>query len=106
MIAEGSEPFDFGFKHAQSCLKSFQKLLVDKYRNSVLIKNEWTHIQKKLIANRTLLKNSPYWKDVKWLVKADLMHPETLKRPLTIREKLSQYKFYQMLHELKVKFRG
>lgn len=106
LIAEGAEPVDFGFADAHSTIKNIRKCLVDDYKNSALLQLQWTHIQKRLISNVKTLKKIPYWKYVKWLVKADLWHPETLKRPMTIRERLSQYKFYQMLHELKVKIRG
>ena len=106
LIAEGADPVDYGFSSTRSTIQNLQRYLIRNYKNSGILQRQWTYVQDRLIQNRLKVKMQPYWKHVKWLIYADLWHPETLKAPLSIREKLSQYKFYQKLHELKVKLRG
>jgi len=106
LIAEGADPVDYGFEYTRNTIQNLQRYLVDWHRYDAVLQKHWTHIQKSIIAHRFELKKQPDWKYVKWLVKADFWHPETLKKPVTIRERLSQYRFYQKLHELKVKLRG
>lgn len=106
LIAEGADPVDYGFEYTRNTIQNLQRYLVDWHRYDAVLQKHWTHIQKSIIAHRFELKKQPDWKYVKWLVKADFWHPETLKKPMTIRERLSQYRFYQKLHELKVKLRG
>ena len=105
LIAEGADPVEYGFSETRSTIQNLKKHLVCNYRNNSVLQRHWVHIQNSIIAHRSELGSHPDWKSVKWLVKADLWHPETLKCPMTIREKLSQFRFYQKLHELKVKIR-
>lgn len=105
LIAEGADPVDYGFEHTRSTIQNLQRYLVDRCRNDVVLQKHWTHIQKSVIQHRSELRKHADWKYVKWLLKADLWHPETLRAPISFRERLSQYRFYQKLHELKVKLR-
>lgn len=106
LIAEGADPVDYGFADTRMAMKNFRKHLVNRHRNDVLLQKHWTHIQKRIIENRRNLKKHPDWKAVRWMLKADFWHPETLKAPMSVRGKLSQYKFYQFLHRVKVKIHG
>ena len=106
LIAEGADPVDYGFVYTRSTIQNLQRYLVDHCRSTVVLQKQWTHIQKSAIRNKLALKKHPDWKHVKWILKVDFWHPETLKRPMSIREKLSYYKFYQLLHKMKVKLHG
>ena len=106
LVAEDADPVDYGFADTRMAMKNFQKHLVNRHRNDVVLQKHWTHIQKRIIENRRSLKKHPDWKDIKWMLKADFWHPETLTVPVSMRGKLSQYKFYQFLHRVKVKIRG
>lgn len=106
LIAEFADPVYYGFDHTRSTIKNLQRHLIGNYRSSSILQEQWTHIQNRIVAHRSELKNHPDWKHVKWLVKADLWHPESLAEPISIRERLSQYRFYQKLHKLKLKLRG
>ena len=106
LIAEGEDPLDYGFEHTPRTMPDLQRYLVTNCRNMVALQDYWTHIQKRLAEHRVELRNHMYWKNVKWILKVDFWHPETWKRSMNLRERLSQYKFYQKLHEIKVKLRG
>ena len=106
LIAEGADPVDYGFADTRMAMKNFQKHLVNRHRNDVVLQKHWTHIQKRIIENRRSLKKHPDWKKVRWILKADFWNPETLKAPKSVRGKLSQYKFYQFLHKVKVRIYG
>ncbi len=106
LIAEGADPVDYGFAYTRTTIQNLRRYLVSNYRSSGILQRQWTHIQDRITANRLQLGKHSDWKYVKWLLKADLWHPETVKIPMSIRERLSQYRFYQKLHELKVKIRG
>lgn len=106
LIAEGTDPVHYGFTHTRTTIRNLQQYLVTNYRNNSILQRQWTHIQNRIQLHRSELRKHPDWKYVKWIVKADFLHPETLKYPMGIRERLSQYRFYQKLHELKVRLRG
>ena len=106
LIAEGEDPVRYGFGDAEVTLDDLQLCLCERPEHYVALKVYWIYIQKSIIKNRHKLRKNPQWKHMKWILKADFSHPETLKAPMSMREKLSQYRFYQKLHELKVKLRG
>ena len=106
LVAEGADPVDYGFVDTRSTMPNFRRYLIERYRNDAILQRQWTHIRSAIISNHAQLKKHPDWKHVKWLVKADLFHPEPLRIPVSIRERLSQYRFYQKLHEWKVKLHG
>lgn len=106
LIAECADPVMFGFEASQTTLSNIRERILGNPIYFETITSYWTHIQKRIIDNQKILRKGSTWKYIKWIVKIDFWHPETLKRPMTIRERLSQYRFYQKLHELKVKLRG
>jgi len=107
LIAEGALPAEYGFDQVGETLPMMSKMLIGQGKlTQFLAIAEWTHIQDALHKNLVRVKKTPYWKYVKWILKADFEHLDSIKRPMSVRERLSQYKFYQMLHEVKVKLRG
>ncbi len=103
LIAEGADPADYGFEETRKTLPNLRNYIVRYCRNDILLQKHWTHIQKSILEHFSEVKKSPYWKHIRWIIKADFQHPETLKGPINLREKLSHYKFYQVLRSIKRK---
>ena len=108
LLAEGADPVEYGFQDAKESLADMHRYIVSQCTDMQTLPDYWPHIQRRICENKQLLQSKPYWKQIKWMVSADFMHPETLKMPLSyrIRSKLSTFQFYQMLHNLKVKLHG
>ena len=65
----------------------------------------WVHIQSAAVKNLDVLKTKPYYKQLKWVVKADFKNPDNFKLPFEyrFRAKLSTFKFYKFLYRIKNK---
>lgn len=109
IIAEGGNPQKYGFDN----FEQYQNDMIPQIRKSdpLRIYQFWPPIQNAVKANKKAIRHNPYWKYIKWIEKADFSNPVGLQEPLlvrlekakTIRGKLSEFKFYQSLHEWKVK---
>lgn len=107
ILVENEDPARLGFPGFERNLENIRTVLNVKY--SEALRSYWTKIQDSLIANRRTIRNTPYWKTVRWIEKADFEHPETIQVPISIRAGvrpwLSQFRFYQALHEMKEKLK-
>ena len=109
IVAEGADPREYGFEKADETLSKMQYVLIGQGKlTKSVAKDYWTHIQNRVVENAECLKKLQYWNHIQWIVKADFTRYETLKMPLAyrIRRKLSQYKFYQVLHKIKRIIKG
>lgn len=112
LIAENADLRSFGFNNYDRHIGNMHDTIV-REKELAVIWNQWPHIQKAFKSNRKIIKKTPYWKDVKWILTADFIHPETLqlslgervKKAKGIRAKLSQFKSYQLLHNIKEKLK-
>lgn len=108
IIIEGGDPEKYGFEGFEQYLGD---MIPQAKKDTGLLIRQWTKIQTALIHNRSKVKRSPYWKYVRWIENADFYHPETIQLPLSyrlkkahgIRGKLAEFRFYQKLHEWKIK---
>ena len=102
LIMENANPVEYGFPE-------FEKELPHMRERMVLGGNHapktWSRIHADVAARKTQLRNSPYWKDIKWLVSADFLTPGALKMPLgwRIRTSLSKNVIYRFLGKIKRK---
>lgn len=107
ILVENGDPARLGFTEFERNLGNMRGLLSQK--TDGILKRQWTKIQTGLKENKKALKSSPYWKDIRWIEKADFEHPETIHMPVPIgtrvRQWLSQFRVYQHLHDLKEKAR-
>lgn len=105
LLAEGANPLDYGFEESTETLPFMRFYITGQRSHYATIQDYWPHIQKRVIENKSLLVNTPSWKFLKWIEKSDFNHPETLRLPLNfrIRNRLSQFKFYNTLHKVKCK---
>lgn len=109
IVIEGGNPQEYGFAHAGESISRARDILIGQQKMAKAVaKNYWTHIHNRIIENSEMLIKSPYWNDIRWIAKADFTRYETLKMPLKyrIRRKLSQYRFYQRLHQIKQTIKG
>ena len=109
IMAECADPVDYGFDRTAETVSDMQRYIVGrKVLNANLATSGWKHIHNGVRRNKKNLKGTKYWKHLKWIDKADFDRYEDLKLPLLyrIRNKLSTLRFYQFLHEMKVKLRG
>ena len=108
ILAEGDDCAPYGFADAVNTLPQMRQYITVNCRESWALPEYWDHIGKRVIANRKVLREKPYWKNIRWMAKVDFHRPETLKAPRTgcIRSKLATMRFYQLLHQLKEKFHG
>ena len=105
LLAEGANPQEYGFEKATETLPLMHSYIICQCSHYVALQDYWIHIRNKIIENKANLSTTPSWKFLKWMEKADFEHPENLKMPLffRIRSRLSQFKFYNKLHEIKCK---
>ena len=107
IIAEGGDPERFGFEKYKEKMGGLQKTVLNNLSENLA--KHWKKIQKALQENKRIVKYSPCWESIKWILKADFDHPETIKIPIPIssgiRPWLSQFTFYQRLHDMKEKFK-
>lgn len=103
IIAEGADPVDYGFFEASETLPYMHEYIIDYCSGTEEFKNFWSHIQKRLIDNKSKVINTPYWQYIKWLEPIDFSKSKKLKMPVIfrIRRYLSSFKFYNKLHHLK-----
>ena len=108
IIAEGGDPAKFGFPDYEKHLPELENVLKKSHPDT--LKRFWPHIQKRILQRKEegiqlLLK-----RNLRFLVHADFNRPEFLTTPLSkrvrrasgLRGKLSQFRTYQKLHDLKV----
>ncbi|MBQ6217768.1 MAG: hypothetical protein IJK53_10340 [Erysipelotrichaceae bacterium] len=107
IIAEGGEPELYGFKQYKHEMKDMQQVVLRGLNKNLVL--QWKPIRNALSRNKDMVKNNMFWKDIRWILKADFDHPETIRIviPLSagIRPWLSQFAFYQRLHNLKEKIK-
>lgn len=106
---EGEDPANYGFGNTIDALKNMQLFIKShnmQYKSTLYY--QWPYIRKRAVENKKIISKKAYYKYLKWILKADFEHPESLKLPLwyRIRSKLSNFKFYQMLHKIKEKCMG
>lgn len=105
LLAEGADPTDYGFENFSEGLPFMREYLIEYFPSRYRLRTRWSHISKRVCENKQMLSQKPYWQYISWLAKADFSNPEKLKMPLffRIRRKLSSFKFYRKLHEIKSK---
>jgi hypothetical protein len=85
-------------------------ILVVRPLSKHLAEHHWYHIQKRMQENIKQIKNAPYWKDIKWVLKTDFFHIKQVKAPFLTKNRircwLAGFRFYRALHDVKKKFRG
>lgn len=79
LMAEGENPADYGFLNAADTLGMMQQIVIGEKKIGANVQLEWTGIRRRVLENREMLREKPYWKYIKWIEKADVSHPETLK---------------------------
>lgn len=109
IIAAEGDPSRFGFEKTHEALPQMRdRLLIGRRINTFSAANYWPQIQNEMKKNEKKLQISPFWNSIKWILKVDFSKIDSVTMPIDyrLRRKLSQYHFYQKLHELKVKIRG
>lgn len=102
LIAETAEPVDYGFLDAWKTVSDMKKVLLKQGEMTpFLAESQWVHIQDAIVRNREVLQSKPYWKQIKWIEKADFRHPERLgikpRTKVRLRTRLAKYKLYRLL---------
>lgn len=100
LIAEGENPVNYGFLGAEDTLGKMRQVLVGEKKITENVALEWQKIQNRIAENKEMLQTTPYWRHIKWIVRADIMHPETLRLPLSyrLRKSLAQFGWAQKLY--------
>lgn len=109
ILAEGSDPVDYGFLYATETVPLMRDYLIGfKKLKPDVAQRHWSHIYKGVKENIKTIRKHPYWKHIRWIIKADFSHPETIKPSLRFRvgEKMSAFSFYRFLHRIKVKLKN
>ena len=103
LIAEMADPNTYGFEVVDCEDMQKRIILSDSFNSNVSI-SYWKHIHDTMCVNKKELMKSHYWKDIKWILKADFEHPKTIKVPLKYRLQQNIYKnpLYQLAHRFKV----
>lgn len=105
IIAEGADPIDYGFVYTTQTVPHMRRELIDfKKLAPDVAQRQWVHIYDGACQNLDIIKKQPYWKHIRWIVKADFSHPETIKPSFIFKLRLSlaNFKFYKALHHVKV----
>lgn len=107
IVAEDDNPYAYGFDYAEEAIRYSRAILIGQGKLTPFIaKRQWVYIHDCMVENSAMLKKSPYWKHIKWIVKTDFTRHKTLKMLFNLRGWLSHFKFYQVLHNIKAKFYG
>lgn len=104
LIAEGVKPEEYGFEEVETTLSDMQRNVCSYARlDPKLIARQWGKIHNRIAQNREYLKKTHYWKHVRWILKEDFMHPETIKMPLKYRlqQRLYANELYKYAHRVK-----
>lgn len=110
--AENQDPRNFGFNFSQQNLLKMKSYILNM--SNVLSVQHWNYIKIKAIANKKVLKTSPLYIYFKWIYSIDFNIEDGIKLPLLLkfkithqadsfREFMSTFKFYQKLHDIKIK---
>ena len=104
LMAEGADPVAFGFFDAELTVKGMRNYLIGEGRlSSFLATTQWIHIHNRIVENRKMLRDRPFWKQIKWIEQADFSQPSKLRMPLRYRlhKRLVGSRFYRFLYRLK-----
>ena len=111
IMAEGESPkrFNFPLFSEKNTGIQMRNYLYHKALDKEKVSDNWPFISKRVLENRDKLKELPYWDSFKWICKVDFADPYSFGVPLNyrlkhakgIRGKLSQFKFYRKLHNIK-----
>ena len=72
LIIEGADPTDYGFDNIENNIANMQRcVLYESEKNPYLASKRWIPIQTRLKENKVVLKNSVWWKHIKWIEKTD-----------------------------------
>ena len=110
IMAEGESPkrFNFPLFSEKNTGIQMRNYLYHKALDKEKVSDNWPFISKRVLENRDKLKELPYWDSFKWICKVDFADPYSFGVPLErsvkhVRNqgKLSQFKFYRKLHNIK-----
>lgn len=108
LLVEGEDPVDYGFYKAPKTVHYMQEYMLNGRLDHSYADAYWIPGQARMKEKLDQVKRLPYWKDIRWMLKADFSHPESLKMPLMfrIRSKLSRFAVYRALGKLRRKIHG
>lgn len=112
LLVEGADPCEYGFKADRVDYQYISEYIRYFQHFDQVSKAYWKQIQAAYWNNHTNLDQSVLQK-IKWIEKLDVDHPENKKPPLNVRlkhakgyrGKIAEFKFYQLLHYIKVKLK-
>ncbi len=107
ILVENGNPAQYGFNGFEKYLDDMVSIVSTK--KDGILQRQWTKIQNRLHINKQRIVKTPYWKYIRWIENADFSNPDSITEPLWlrikkaqgIRAKLSNFRFYQRLHEWK-----
>lgn len=102
LLAEGADPMNFGFTLAAQTIPHLKNNLVcSRAFTATVAEHHWLHIQNGMRNNIGRVKEMKYWKHIRWILKADFRHIDTIKPSILyrIRRRLSRCQLYRILHK-------
>lgn len=106
LMAEGEDPVPYGFEDSVETLGKMRQVLIGGKKIKENVALEWLNVHRTVVKNQEVLQTKPYWKYIKWIVKADFAYPEELKLSAAYRLRvwLSQFKLLQAIYNLRKLF--
>lgn len=93
LIAEGADPYDYGFKNVRDSISNIQSCVLLKSKTSQYIAStQWNPIKERISENKRILKNSIWWKNIKWIEQTDFNNITKAKLKMERRVKLKKIK--------------
>ena len=82
IMLEGDDPKNYGFKEEKTDYEYMRNFMTKEYDFSVspFLLVFWKKYQSLLRERKLVLKNKPYYKDIKWLLKVDFTHPKMTRK--------------------------
>lgn len=110
---EGDDPHEYGFDYSSDILEAMKLKMMMEYNYPVNISNEWNRIQEGMRSNEQILRDKPYYDEIKWIKFFNFSAPESnwcrkwhrIKNANGVRGKLAEFPFYQKLHQIKEKLK-
>lgn len=96
LVVENVDPIDYGFLRVNATLPYMHERMVTMDSLATIT---WTRLRNDTIKRQKILRKNRYWKDIKWIRRADFLTPGALKMPITwrVRQRISKLKITQAI---------
>lgn len=86
IAAESEDPTRFGFPRLAHPRK-IMNVVLQQVKGNAISKTQWQYIQERVLQNKSVLRRQHSWRYLKWILRYDFSHPDTITLPVETRVK-------------------